>query len=442
MTTTRRVERVLGHLSASICANNNGIPPRKNSSCGCDLELGHQGGFMHQAASQEVDTPALCVSLSRLTSNVNAMQARADEHKVKLRPHCKTHKTLQIAQMQVARGAKGICVAKVDEAVIYAKAGFDDILIAYPLLSPFKLDRLFELSTSPKLSVIFRFVVTSVAGVEALEKAAARWPVKAKSVPVFIKIDVGLHRVGVSADSPELLLVAQRLSQANSPLTFLGLLSHAGHAYAAANREEVIACCEKERLLLLRVKGRLQQEGLTVREVSVGSTPTELCRQTFEGITEIRPGNYVFCDMTPMRLGLIPSSQVSLLILAQVVSVNDEWIIIDAGSKVLSSDKGAHGMSNAAAYAVARILQANGAVCGCGASQSLLVERVSEEHGWIKRPAGLEVALQSRVVLCPAHACPAVNLAKELIVVDDNNSSNKQTSKLVEWDVIARSSSH
>lgn len=411
-----------------------------DTACTCELNVGKTTNFLVQASSQ-VDTPALCVSRSRLLNNINTMQKRANEHNVKLRPHCKTHKTIEIAQMQQARGAKGICVAKVDEAVTYAKAGFSDILIAYPLLSYVKLDRLFELSTSPKLCVVFSFIVDSQACVDALERVASRWPVEQKkSIPVYIKIDVGLHRVGMSEHSKDLLNVAKRLSARDSFLDFVGLLSHAGQAYGVKDESEVLAVCEKERLLLLRVKEKIEHAGIGVREISVGSTPTELCRKVYDGITEIRPGNYVFCDMTPLRLGLISSSQVALLVLAQVVSVNDQWIIIDAGSKVLSSDKGAHGMNNAAAYAIAHILavDAKGSFCGCAASSPLLLERVSEEHGWIRRPEGMDVPLESRVALYPAHSCPVVNLATKLVIVEDVTIETK----IKAWNVVARSCSH
>jgi D-serine deaminase-like pyridoxal phosphate-dependent protein len=250
-----------------------------------------------------------------------------------------------------------------------------------------------------------RVVIDSGAGVAALTAAAAE---AAMTVGALLEIDVGLRRCGVEESDPWLVPLARALHE--SPATqFVGLLSHAGHAYAAGTRAEVTAIAAEECRILERVRERLESAGMPVKEVSVGSTPTVLGSDSYAGITEIRPGNYVFLDRTPVRLGLATLAQVALTVLATVVSRNADFLIIDAGSKVFSSDSGAHGTKGGDGYGIGFPLDdENG--------QGRRVVRLSEEHGFVARDSwDLPPGTTLRIV--PNHSCPVVNLADELIVV-------------------------
>ncbi len=143
---------------------------------------------------------------------------------------------------------------------------------------------------------------------------------------------------------------------------------------------------------------------------SVGSTPTVLAARRFDGLTEIRPGNYVFMDQTPLRLGLIPPSRLALSVLTTVISTNDRYAIVDAGSKTLSSDRGAHGADGLAGFGRAFVLgTAN------DREASLVVEKLSEEHGFVVS-GGRRLNPGDRLQVFPNHACPVVNLARALCV--------------------------
>ena len=351
----------------------------------------------------DLETPAVLVDRDILQANIDRMQTLADEAGLNLRPHVKTHKSLAIARRQLAAGASGLTASKVDEALVFIEAGLPSVTLAYPQVAAGKLDRL--LGTARRCGCNLRLIVDSMAGVDLL---AARAAALGCHPGVFIKIDVGLHRCGRKPDDPLLPVLAEALSCAAS-LDFRGLLSHAGHAYGAADGGAAARMAEAERLSMVALADRLRRSGWRVPEVSVGSTPTVLAARRFDGLTEIRPGNYVFMDQTPLRLGLVPPSRLALSVLSTVVSTNDRYAIVDAGSKTLSSDRGAHGADGLAGYGRAFALAA------AGRETPRTVAKLSEEHGFVVMD-GRRLQPGERLQIFPNHACPVINLARQFYV--------------------------
>ena len=367
----------------------------------------------------EVETPAVLLDRDRLLANLDRVQTLANSRGVRLRPHVKTHKCLEMGRLQLERGAAGITASKVDEALVFIENGSQSVTVAYPLLDQRKIDRLLAAAARNRTDV--RVTVDSRAGVEALSRSAAQ---AGATIGVYLEIDVGLGRCGMREDDPELIPLVQRIHGSDG-LRFFGLLSHAGHAYAAKDRAGAAAVAAEECAILKRVRGKLESAGIEVAEVSVGSTPTVLASDTYEGITEIRPGNYVFMDRTPVRLGLASLDDVALTVLATVVSRNDSYLITDAGSKVLSSDVGAHGTGGAGGYGLAFPLGAP-----LAGSSGLNVARLSEEHGFVER-GGMDIPIGARLRIIPNHSCPVANLADELVVVSGDQLVDR-------WRVAAR----
>lgn len=354
---------------------------------------------------QHLETPCALVDGRRLAANIERVAAIARREGVALRPHVKTHKSLDIAHMQLAAGACGVTASKVDEAVVFLRGGVGSVTCAYPVSDGAKLDRLLDAAAETGAEV--RCLADSDAVVTALHRAGER---AGCVVPVFLKIDVGLHRCGLEADDPALPRLASRIH--HSPhLELAGILSHAGQAYAAADAAGVREVARTEAVLMRRARAVIEGHGVPVPEVSVGSTPTVLASDDFDGITEIRPGNYVFMDRTPVRLGLAREDEVALTVLATVVGVNDHWIIVDSGSKTLSSDGGAHG-AGAAGYGLARPVSQDGSL-----GRRLRLGRLSEEHGWIAND-GEGAVVGDRVRILPNHACVVANLQPEFTLVD------------------------
>ena len=358
----------------------------------------------------QIETPAVLLDLDQLLENARSVQRAADSRGIEVRPHVKTHKCLAIAKLQIEEGATGVTASKTDEALQFISGGIQSVTVAYPIVVPAKLDRLIETAASHEAEL--RIIFDSETGVEAIAEATRR---HATTVGVLLKVDVGLHRCGLQEDDPRLIPLVKKVAGDES-LRFLGLLSHAGQAYAAPDAESVRQIAKQECEMLGRIRRKLEGEGIEVPIISVGSTPTVLASDTYDGITEIRPGNYVFMDRTPIRLGLVHPDKAALTVLATIVSANSDYFIIDTGSKVLSSDLGAHGNTSVADFGFACPVEHYAAK-----EHSLSVAKLSEEHGFIKRD-GVDLPIGSRVRIIPNHSCVVANLVGEYTVLKGDGS--------------------
>lgn len=356
---------------------------------------------------EELETPAVVVDRPALRRNIHAGAAIARAAGTKLRPHVKTHKSLEIARMQVAAGATGLTVAKSSEAMIFLEAGFGDITVAHPLVDGRKIARLLQAAAARDAHLTF--IVDSDVGIGAIGGEAARLGNRAA---VQLKVDVGLHRCGVTPEGQEAARLAG-LIVADPALHFAGIISHAGHAYSAPTPEVVTAIARHEHETMTAVADGIRRTGIAVPAISVGSTPTVWLGDRFDGISEIRPGNYVFMDLTQVCLGVAMRDDIALSVLATVVSCNERYAIIDAGSKVLSSDRGPHGSTRLAGYGVALRLGEPGA-------PDMPVVSLSEEHGFVAH-VGHKPTIGERLRILPNHACAVVNLARRLAVTDQND---------------------
>ena len=276
----------------------------------------------------ELDTPALVVDLDVLERNIAEMAGVAANAGVRLRPHTKTHKCPEVARMQVDAGAAGITVAKLGEAEVMVDAGFDDVLVAYPLVGDAKLDRLRALRERARISV----------SLDSVEVAQGLARLGGEPIEVLVEVDTGHHRLGRPPGQPTVELVAQ--VAAVDGLDVVGLLTHGGHAYRSSPAD-LAAAAEREGRDLVETAERCAAAGVRIREISVGSTPTARAVAKVEGVTEIRPGTYVFNDVQQMRLGVADEATCAARVLATVVSRPwQDRFVIDAGSKSLSSDGG------------------------------------------------------------------------------------------------------
>ena len=353
----------------------------------------------------EVETPAVLLDEGKLTANIRSMQRLADQNGVALRPHAKTHKSLEIGRRQIDQGASGVTVATVDEALVFLEGGFTSITVARPVVSPSKWDRL--LSARKVHNAEIRVVTDSEEGVQV---AGERAKAHNQGVGLFLKIDVGLHRCGLLPGDGRIPMLAGMIHD-HGYLDFRGILSHAGHVYGSKSMAEAAGIAEGERRAMVHVRDALLADGIPVPEVSAGATPAVLATGSFEGITEIRPGNYVFLDLLPVRVGVARVSDIALSVLTTVISRNERYFVTDAGSKTLTSDTGVHGMTGnqgfGLAYPVSGFLDAE---------SEMIVEKVSEEHGIVGR-GGVDLSIGSKIRVVPVHSCPVANLARSYVVL-------------------------
>lgn len=368
------------------------------------------------------------------------MAALAERCGVRLRPHAKSHKSPEVAARQLEGGAAGLCTAKVSEAAVFLEAGVQDIVVAYPLVGA-KAERLAALAAvHPEARLAA--AADSEEGLEALGLAASRHGV---TLGVWLKVDSGLHRAGVAPDDPRLEALARR-ARHTPRVRLAGLLTHAGHAYAA-EPGEIDALGREEGERLVEAARRLSRVGLGPLEVALGSTPTVARAAQVDGVSEIHPGVYVFGDRQQVALESMGSDDVALTVLATVVSRPAPGrTVLDCGSKTLSSDRGAHGTERVTGYGIVRDITRHRAP-EAGAPLPFatrtdpspfedmpVVVRLSEEHAVVE-PEGEGHPIGARVEVVPNHACAAVNLARYLYVTEGEGAGRRVTSV---WPVAAR----
>lgn len=335
----------------------------------------------------DLDTPALLIDLDVLEGNVAAMAEVASRAGVALRPHTKTHKSPRIARMQLDAGATGVTVAKLGEAEVMVEAGIDDVLVAYPLVGELKLARLRALLDRARI----RTTLDSVDVAEGLGRVGRE---VGRDVEVLVEVDTGLHRIGRPPGEPTRALVGE---VARVPgVDVVGLLTHAGHAYGCTTPDDIRAAGDREGRDLVETAQRCAEDGIELRVISAGSTPTARHVAQVLGVTEIRPGTYVFNDVQQMRLGAATEAQCATRVLTTVVSRVDDRFVLDAGTKAFSSD-GGDGPP----------FPGRGIAVGLPA---LRLDFMNEEHAVGHVEGDDDLRIGDRVEVIPLHVCSAVNL--------------------------------
>jgi len=339
------------------------------------------------------------VDVSRMERNLSRMAAMAAAAGVALRPHAKTHKCVEVARRQLAHGAAGLTVATLAEAELFASGGCPSVFIAYPLWAG-------SGSRGVRLAALAQLTDLRV-GVDSMA-AAARLAGAVPGLRVLIEVDSGQHRSGVLPDR----VAALAGSCVELGLEVIGAFTHPGHAYGSPSAVGDVA--EEERVALAAAGTAVAEFVDGEPLLSGGSTPTAASGLAAP-LTEVRPGTYVFGDRQQMHLSPVTVDDVALVVAARVVSAPRAGsVVLDAGSKALSSDRPAwlagHGL----------ILEAPEAT----------IATLSEEHAVV---TGLETPLRvgDLVRVVPNHVCTVVNLTSELLIVSDGVVTDR-------WPVRAR----
>ena len=353
----------------------------------------------------DLPTPFVAIDQPKLRANIDAMQALAARATVQLRPHTKTHKSVTIARWQLEAGAAGICCAKLAEAEVFAEAGVADIRLPYPV-NPANADRVVALlGKGVRLSII-------VDDLSVASEWSRRMQGAGLKLEVLVKVDVGFHRCGIDPESSQAAATIAAVADL-AGLSFRGLLSHAGHAYHAGSVQELGDIAQKEISVLRRLAQEAREKSVEVAEISVGSTPTARFITLQEGVTEMRPGNYVFFDRTQAGLHATPIEGCALSIVATVVSrPAPSRVVFDAGSKTLTSD-GVRGFGSPTGHGLVYP-----GLETTVPDPSIVIERLSEEHAVARAQPTCRLKIGDRVRIIPNHACTVTNLADELVLAD------------------------
>lgn len=346
----------------------------------------------------DIETPAALIDEARMAANIARLQKRMNDLGVRLRPHVKTSKCVEVARRQQEAGAAGITVSTLKEAEQFFAAGFTDILYAV-CISPDKLDRALALC---RRGCALTLLVDSMAAAQVLVA-------KGHPFEVMIEIDSDGHRSGVQPEDAGLIEIGRVLHEGGAKLK--GVLTHAGSSYDLNTPEALQQLAEQERRLSVRAAERLRASGLPCPEVSVGSTPTALSAQNLAGVTEVRAGVYVFFDLVMANVGVCTPENMALSVLTTVIGHQLEkgWVIVDAGWMAMSRDRGTQRQKIDYGY---------GVVCDAAgrAIDGLFVSAANQEHGIISRrdgPTGGEAdaslvdrfPIGTKLRVLPNHAC-------------------------------------
>lgn len=336
-------------------------------------------------------TPYLYLDYDQMMENLRDIADLAQKNGTILRPHCKSHKSPEIARLQMSFGASGMTASTLKEVRMLQEAGIPSVTLAYPLVDKERVEEFCALRNHLEL----RTIVCSKNHGETLNQ----WFEGREPAVVYLKVDSGLGRLGVNPKEVSTLLSYLK-SLPN--LRIIGLLTHGGHSYFGTKPLKEVAREEADSLLQDDTRSQ-DKEWIH----SCGSTPTIRHLLTIPEVNEARPGNYVFYDRTMIQLGVARKEQVSLLMKSTVLDVRKEVMIIDAGSKALSSDTGVHGNRNLTGYGL--ILE----------DETLVLDHLSEEHGFVKGSGIKKFAPGDILTIIPNHACTMVNLFDEIALFKD-----------------------
>ena len=340
----------------------------------------------------DLATPCLLLDRAKLARNLDIMAGAVKRHGVALRPHMKTAKSAAVARLATAGQGGGITVSTLAEAEYFAREGFRDILYAVGIV-PTKLDRVAAL----RRAGVDLIVVTDDPAAAAAISAHAR--ATGAEHRVLVEVDCGEHRGGIAAESDALVAVGRSLGSLCA-----GVMTHAGHSYACRNIAEVEDVAEIERRSAVTAAERLRQIGLATPIISVGSTPTALHARGLAGVTETRPGVYMFQDLFQVQIGSGAPESMAVTVLASVIHrrEGENSVVIDAGGMALSKDR-----STASAprdYGFGLVLDAQGRQSFGDA----IVERANQEHGVVTAAAPLpfdRLKVGTLVRVAPNHVC-------------------------------------
>jgi D-serine deaminase-like pyridoxal phosphate-dependent protein len=366
-----------------------------------------------QAGSFEsVDTPALLVDLDVATRNIRSMASVAASLGVALRPHVKTHKLPQLTRLQVDAGAAGITVARVEEAEAMVAAGVSDVFLAYPIVDENRLRRAREIANAT-----LTIAVESVESAEWLDGQLRG----SDPLDVMIEVDTGHRRCGVGSID-EARGLARCIDQLRS-LRLRGVFTHEGHAYQASTPHDGAAVGRRVGAMLSDIAAGVRDDGIEVSTVSVGCSLTVESAGAQHGVTEVRPGTYVFNDRSQVLHGRVSVDDCAAVVLTSVIAVPaPDRAVVDAGSKSLALDLT---LTNPPHADFGHIVGRSG----------WAVTQLSEEHGVLRADDGgaaRRLRPGDRLLIVPNHVCPVVNLFDQAVM--------HRSGQLVDlWDTTGRS---
>ena len=364
----------------------------------------------------DLPTPCLVLDRTILRRNLAAMAQAVGRHGVGLRPHMKTAKSIDVARLALAGQPGGITVSTLAEAEYFVGHGVFDQVYAVGI-------------TPQKLSQVVKLNAVGADIAVVTDDLAMAGQIAASPVPVraLIEVDTGERRGGVTPHGPALLDLAAALGR-----SLAGVLTHAGHSYAARSDEQLAAVADAERGGATFAASRLRAAGHVIGIVSVGSTPTALHGQHLEGVTEVRAGVYMFGDLFQMQIGSHGLDGIALTVLSSVIGrrPDERRLLLDAGGLALSKD---HSTEAAAVdYGFGLVLDLAGRPSLGGA----VIRHAYQEHGVVECDPSLsfpDLSIGAKLRVAPNHACMTAAAHDRYYVVDGGDEVVAMWTRVNGW---------
>ena len=343
-----------------------------------------------------LQTPAVLVELDQAEKNIKAMVELNEKNGIHVRPHIKPHKSVYLSRLQLELGCRGITCAKLGEAEVMADHGITDILVAYPLIGEDKMERLKKLMDRANVATI----VNSTTGARQISGAGRS---KGEKIRVLIEIDGGLNRGGKKPMEPAVEFAKEIRDLPG--IDIVGLMYYSGVIYAETTMEGFDKATVKEHDDIINTARLMEAAGFKMEILSGGNSYSSKRAQLLKGITEVRPGHFIFNDCGQLASGFATEGQCCLRVVSTVVCLNDEkHAIIDAGSKTLTTDLCAHRAGYG--YVIGR--------------SDIFISKLNEEHGFIESEKPLDLKIGDKIAIIPNHACVVPNLADEICGIRNN----------------------
>ncbi|MBN9317015.1 MAG: alanine racemase [Devosia sp.] len=358
-----------------------------------------------------LETPALILDRAALLRNTTRMTDRFRALGVRLRPHTKTSKSIDVVRLALAGNFGGVTVSTLREAEYFAGHGIGDITYAVSII-PDKLERVAALI---RRGVQLTVITDQIAVAEEISSRAVTLGIE---LDVLIELDSGEKRAGVMADSTALIELGKVIHHLPA-LRLAGVLTHAGHSYQGRSLEAIRKVAEEERLCATTAAERLRAAGLPAPVVSVGSTPTATHGVSFEGITEVRCGVYMFGDVFQSEIASLSREDIAVSVLATIIGHRPDMnsALVDAGALALSKDRstGAPGLAEDIGFGLVMDVNATRRIDG------VTVGHVYQEHGMLVSDGPFpfdQLPVGTRVRILPNHACMTAAMHEAYHVVD------------------------
>jgi D-serine deaminase-like pyridoxal phosphate-dependent protein len=346
----------------------------------------------------DLPTPCLVLDRTVLLRNIGSMVRALSRHRVPLRPHMKTAKSIDVARLATAGQPGGITVSTLAEAEYFSGHGIDDILYAVGI-TPQKLDQVAKLNAAGAAIIVITDDLDTASAIAAHRQ----------SPRALIEIDTGEGRGGVAPDDDLLLEMAARLGP------YLGgVMTHAGHSYAGRGIDDMVRVAEAERAGVTRAAERLREAGHEVPIVSMGSSPTALHAENLDGISEVRAGVYMFGDLFQAEIGTHDLDSIAVTVLTSVIGRRPGHLLVDAGGLALSKDHSTEAAPKDYGYGL--VLN----IAGRRAFGDTIVRRAYQEHGVIEVAPGqrLDLPVGGKLRIAPNHTCMTAAAHDRYYVVD------------------------